>query len=268
MHPFDFYKKRGLPTFIIIGTMKGGTSSLHTYLNAHPEISMSKQKETDFFLTEDHNGHDLNWYRSQFDPSKKVRGETSPNYTKRHLFPGVPERIHKLLPNVKLIYVVRDPIDRAMSNFMHAVNSGRRDYKVLKDFFKPPKDLKDKTPEYYYHKKTADYYYLNTSNYYYQIQPYFEYFSRDQILIVQSEKLKNERRDTLKKVFEFLSVDAGFDSDVFDNVSHQTKNKESLKKHGKPTLTPEQFKLAEAYIKPEIDRFRELTGEKFEDWSV
>ena len=68
-----------LPDFIIIGTMKGGTTSLHHYLSQHPEIFMSKQKELNFFIEERNRRRGLKWYESQFNGTERIRGEASPN---------------------------------------------------------------------------------------------------------------------------------------------------------------------------------------------
>ncbi len=273
-----------LPTFIIIGAMKAGTSSLHNYLNAHPEISMSKKKETDFFLTEDHGGRDIKWYKSQFDPTKPVRGETSPNYTKRHYYPGVPERMHKLLPNIKLIYVVRDPIDRLISNYMHAVNEGKRSLEDFSNYFGTSKDmyldreryqyflkdpsLRGKKEEYAYVRKSA--HFMNISCYYYQISAFLEFYDLKNILVISSEDLKHNRLDTLKKTFAFLGVDENFVSKEFNIMSHKTDNKfaESKKKLIKPKLAATQRNEIINYLKPDIDKFRKLTGQKFDNWSV
>ena len=102
-----------LPTFLVIGSMKCGTTSLHDYLARHPDVFMSAVKEVNFFVLERTWDKGIDWYRAQFYGRYQVRGEASQNYTKRHEFePGVAERIRSLLPNVKLIYIVRDPVAR------------------------------------------------------------------------------------------------------------------------------------------------------------
>lgn len=265
-----YLNKGALPTFIIIGTMKGGTSSLHTYLDAHPQISMSMQKETDFFLHDNRDGRSLDWYKRQFDASKPVRGETSPNYSKRHIFPDVPQKIHEILPDTRFIYLVRDPIERMLSNFQHAVNSGRRNPSDISDFFELQNTPKSKSSEYYHGLKRAEFYYLNTSNYYYQIRAYLDYYPIDNFLILASEGLKNKRRETLKEAFRFLNVDPDFESDIFDNLEHVTPEQEGIKKHQakKPKLSVKQLRFIKKVLKPDIDKFRELTGKSFSGWSV
>ena len=114
-----------LPTFCVIGAMKSGTTSLHHYLAAHPEISMSRPKELDFFVAEKNYDRGVDWYASHFDDAAAVRGESSTNYTKCHIFDGVPARMNALLPNVKLVYVLRDPIERLISHYEHNRSRGR-----------------------------------------------------------------------------------------------------------------------------------------------
>lgn len=107
-----------LPTFIVIGAMKCGTTSLYYALDAHPEIEMSDRKETDFFIRARNYRRGTDWYEDRFPASGQARGECSPNYTKAHLFPRVARRMHDLVPDVHLVYMVRDPIDRIVSHYV------------------------------------------------------------------------------------------------------------------------------------------------------
>ena len=91
--------------------MKCGTSSLHQCLDDHPGICMPRIKETDFFKTNENYQAGMEQYLGYFS-GDGIRGEISPNYSKCHLFPGVPERIHQALPDARLLYIVRDPLER------------------------------------------------------------------------------------------------------------------------------------------------------------
>ena len=88
-----------LPNLIVIGAAKCGTTSLHEYLDAHPEIAMSREKELYFFIEEKNWNKGLAWYESNFDPHARVRGESSPGYTVFPLYQGVPERMAAIVPN-------------------------------------------------------------------------------------------------------------------------------------------------------------------------
>src|SRR5688572_6261293 len=111
-----------LPNLIIIGAQKCGTSALHHYIHLHPEICMSAQKELNFFIESGNWSKGLAWYESNFGGKAgkaKIYGEASPNYTD---YPGtreVPERMHGIVPDVKLIYMVRHPIERIISQYIH-----------------------------------------------------------------------------------------------------------------------------------------------------
>jgi hypothetical protein len=177
-----------LPNFLVIGARKGGTTSLYRYLLAHPQVFMSSVKEPLFFSSNWDRG--LAWYEGLFDGAAQARavGEASTEYTSHPVFSGVPERIANLLPDVRLVYLVRHPIERMLSEYHFYLSRGMvhdpsADHALLHD----------------------GYWYL--SSYAMQIEQYLEYFSRDQLLIVKSEDLRSDRIRVLRRVFEFLGVD-------------------------------------------------------------
>ena len=112
------------PDFIIIGAMRAGTTALAERLSRHPDIAMSKLKETDYFIAEKNFSRGPLWYQSLFAKGRPIRGEAAPNYAKSDVFAGVPQRIHAARPDVKLIYVVRDPLDRFWSHYKHTYLMG------------------------------------------------------------------------------------------------------------------------------------------------
>ena len=201
-----------LPSFIVIGAMKSGTTSLHHYLSKHPEIGMSHCKELDFFKDELTFAKGINWYTSQFPNGFRLVGESSPNYSKCHLFPGVAERLHSVLPNISLIYVVRDPVDRAVSHYMHQVAAGKESRSMEEAF----QDLNNND-------------YVPTGAYMFQLNQFLKFYPSERILIIESADLLNDRANTLAGVFSFLGVDETFHSDSFTNVRH----KSSLKRQSK-----------------------------------
>lgn len=101
--------------------MKAGTTSLHRYLSGQPDICMSTQKELDFFVLEKNWSRGWGWYRSHFKPEGPavLCGESSTNYTKHPRFGGVAHRIRQRLPDVKLVYLLRDPVERCVSHVLH-----------------------------------------------------------------------------------------------------------------------------------------------------
>ena len=114
-----------LPNLIVIGAQKCGTSGLHYYLGLHPEISISNPKELNFFIAERNWPRGLDWYRAQFDATAPVRVEASPNYTAYPQHKGVPERMAEVVPDARLIYIVRDPIERIAAHWVHNYSKGR-----------------------------------------------------------------------------------------------------------------------------------------------
>ena len=95
-----------LPNLIVIGAAKCGTTSLHEYLDDHPEISMSHEKELHFFVDRKNWDRGLAWYEAQFDASAPVRGESSPGYSAYPLYRGVAERMARTIPHARLVYLV------------------------------------------------------------------------------------------------------------------------------------------------------------------
>jgi len=187
-----------LPNLVVIGGLKCGTTSLHHYLNLHPEIGMSRPKELNFFVEELNWPLGRDWYASHFDPGEPVRGESSPHYTNRPRFDGVAERLAGTAPGARLIYMVRDPIDRMLSHYLHNVGGGYDDRPLAEALAGPD---------------TA---YVDRGRYFFQLEPYLERFEKERIELVTREELKADRAGTLRRVFGFLGVDEGFTSEQFD----------------------------------------------------
>jgi hypothetical protein len=187
-----------LPNLVLIGGLKCGTTSLHHYLNLHPEIAMSRPKELNFFVAELNWDLGPEWYAAHFDAGAPVRGETSPHYTGRPRLEGVAERMRELIPDARLVYAVRNPIDRLLSHYLHNVGGGYESRSldaVLAD------------------ERSA---YFDRSRYAYQLEPYLEAFGRGAIAIVAQDELRADREGTMRELFGFLGVDASFRSAEFD----------------------------------------------------
>jgi hypothetical protein len=187
-----------LPNLIVIGGLKCGTTSLHHYLNLHPEVSMSRPKELNFFVDELNWELGADWYRAHFDRGAAARGETSPHYTSRPRFEGVAERMAETLgPQARVIYMVRQPVDRLLSHYLHNVGGGYED-RPLEAAIADPQSA-----------------YVQRSLYAFQLEPYLEAFGADRVLIVGREELGREREKTMRAVFEFAGVDPDFTSPEF-----------------------------------------------------
>jgi hypothetical protein len=187
-----------LPNLIVIGGLKCGTTSLHHYLSLHPGVAMSRPKELNFFIGELNWELGREWYTSHFDSRAPVRGESSPHYTNRPRFEGVAERMRSVAGGARIVYMVRDPIDRLLSHYLHNVGGGY-DRRPLAEA------LADDRSSYW-----------QRSRYAYQVEPYVEAFGADRVAVVSSEELKDDRAATMRRLFQFCGVDPSFSSPEFE----------------------------------------------------
>jgi len=195
-----------LPNFIVAGAKKAATTSLYEYLNQHPQVYMSPIKETKFFAYEPNNPDHVNAdhhkfpirtladYTALFAAAGAARaiGEASPIYVSSlHAVQQIAQR----LPHVKLIFSLRNPIDRAYSAYVMRVRGGYEPRSV-EDAFQEDLDLlKDKT-------------------YYKQLLPWYEHFDRKQIKIVLFEDIKQDSVRVTQALYDFIGVDATFVPDT------------------------------------------------------
>ena len=201
-----------LPNLFVIGAMKSGTTSLHHYLDIHPQIFMSKVKELNFFIEEENYFQGIDWYKKNFDIRYRYNGESSQNYTKRHIYQGVPERIKELIGNdARFIYVVRDPIKRLVSHINEAKYLGNRSNNF---------DLED-----YSDMQLEKLNYLLTSKYYYQIVPYMNLFPKENFHFVCFEGLLTSPEKELNEIFRFLNLEEMGD-EAFLNLKAKNVSKE------------------------------------------
>ena len=111
------------PNLFIIGAMKSGTSSLHAYLGTHPSVFMCEPKEPGYFVEQLNLKRGRGWYSKLFHGAEgaSIRGESSTEYTKAPMYGGVPQRLAEFNPQAKIIYLMRDPIERSISHYWHMV---------------------------------------------------------------------------------------------------------------------------------------------------
>lgn len=273
-----------LPNLIVIGAMKGGTTSLHHYLDRHPQIAMSRVKELKFFLSNGHRARwhlGLDWYGSQFAADAPVRGESSPAYTKHPRFPGVAERMHRIVPHARLVYIVRDPVERTISHYRHLYSSY-----IVDDPLDVLLDRDGARPV------------LAASRYAMQLELYLAHYELDRIMLVESESLRRDPAAEVVRLYRWLGVDGDVPADAFRRRFNRTfgtrrpnalgraiqrrvgvnRMKEIKKKPGAKRLLFEtsapppvdeatRARLAER-LAPDAERLRRLTGRRFAGWSV
>jgi hypothetical protein len=169
---------------------------------------MSKEKELEFFIDRRNWSKGLEWYASHFRGEGAIRGESSPNYTNYPHYLGVPARMFAVLPSARLIYLVRDPIERMISHYVHQF-SDNREHRSLEVALGSQGDNE----------------YLFRSLYYLQLQQYLAYYPGAQILVISAEDLKDHRSATLRQVFEFLEVDPDFSCRRYALQRHRSARK-------------------------------------------
>ncbi len=276
-----------LPNLIVIGAQKCATRSLHYYLNLHPQITMSEEKELNFFIQERNWHKGIEWYQSNFSDTPKIQGESSPGYTNYPFWDGVTERMSATVPEAKLIYLVRDPIERMISHYVHYYADRKEDRQVSEAFTELEFNI-----------------YACRSKYYMQIEQYLKHFPQANILIIATEDLNINRRQTLQKIFHFLDVDESFHSNKFSLIWHKSKYKRRKTRLGlrlegspirkaiqllpfemrgaaekllylpfsrkveRPVLNERLRETIADFLKDDINHLREYAGCDFESWCL
>ncbi|HEX8234860.1 MAG TPA: sulfotransferase [Abditibacteriaceae bacterium] len=259
-----------LPNFIILGAAKAGTTALYHYLNQHPQVFMSPLKETNFFALM---GEPLNFsgpgdndfinrfslttleqYQGQFVHSGDAIavGEASPLYL---YSPKAPPRIKQYVPDAKLIIMLRHPIERAYSAFLHLVRDGRETTTDFGEALQLEDERIAAGWEHIWHYKSM-------SLYYDQVKRYYDLFDRSQIRFYLYYDFRHETAQMLGDVFRFLGVDDTFAPDV--SMRHNATT--TMSSQQKPPLKPEVWtQLYDAFY-GDILKLQELTGRDLTRW--
>lgn len=211
-------QRRQLPDFIIIGTQRGGTTSMYNYLVAHPAVGRALTKEVRYFDL--HFDRGPAWYRAQFPSLRsgavlkrrtgmdRVVGEASPDYM---FYPRAAARVADLLPSVKLIVVLRDPVERAYSHYWHQVTRGFESLSFEEAIAREPERLageveKMLADEHYVSFPFHHHSYVARGIYVDQLERWMGTFPREQFLIVQSEAFYEGTANVMDEIFRFLDL--------------------------------------------------------------
>lgn len=223
-----------MPNFLLIGAMKAGTTAFYQYLDQHPQVYMSPFKEPNFFAFEGEkldfrapsdieglNRHavtDIEQYRRLFDgvSGEEAIGEASHWYMYRPKASGC---IKHHIPDAKLIAVLRDPAERAYSEFLHFVRDGDE---PITDFTEA---LRQEAPR--IHDNWTMGLYIDRGYYYTQLKRYFDKFDRDQIRVYLYEDLQADPVGVMRETFRFLGVDDAFvpDTSIRPNISGMPRSR-------------------------------------------
>lgn len=276
-----------LPNFVIIGAAKAGTTSLHHYLEQHPDIFMAERKELQFFQDPDC----LSWlslYRQQFPEKTPLRGEASTLYSRSPAIPGVAGRMAALVPDMRIVYLVREPVERALASYreerfhLNERRSAEEAFADLDDPYNP---------------------YLAASRYAEQLEDYLAHFPREQVLVLDQQELATDAATVVDRVQRFLGLEVlPLDTSAQHNTA-STKFEYSgvgqrlklsrpavaMRRHlpprlrlaltapvrrafrrpiDRPELREPTIARMRAVLAPDAARLRELTGLELEHWTV
>ena len=254
---------RVLPNFFVIGAGRTGTTSLFHYLFQHPSITKSAYDELGFFDVNYHLG--LNWYRSLF-PSVLTKifvklktkafltYDVTPSYVRR---PWVAKRIHDMFPSTKLIVVLRNPVDKSYSQYYNSAKRGenRTFEQVVKEDMDNILKWKTKLKDDNYFATAVENSILARGFYAEQLPVWFDLFSKNQIMIIQSEKLSSDTKNVMNDVFQFLGLP------IFDIPNTKKVNVLQYSK-----MNPETRELLINFFKPYNEKLFGLLGKKF-NWN-
>ncbi|MBD3275388.1 MAG: sulfotransferase [Candidatus Marinimicrobia bacterium] len=239
--------------FLIAGTQKGGTTALDFYLRKHPKICMAKEKEVHFFDNERifrMNSFKYAYYHSNFQPNSdnEIIGESTPVYM---YWRTAPQRIWKYNPNIKIIIILRNPIERAFSHWNMNKQKNHEKLSFHNAILKERERCRERLP--YQHRKFS---YIDRGFYTNQIRTFWDFFPRQQMLIIKNEELKYNSHKTLNKIARFLNIDE------FPKFSIESKH--SRKYNNKISKT-DKDRLKNIY-EFEIRNLERLLGWDCNDW--
>jgi hypothetical protein len=245
---------RALPDALIIGAMKSGTSSLHYYLTQHPQVVPPLRKEVHYF--------DLNfargepWYRANFGRADAggLNLDSSPYYL---FHPQVPQRAHALLPNARLIVLLRDPVRRAYSHYWHERDKGREPLSFEDAVAAEPErvereharlaagEIERSAPHQYFS-------YLARGRYAEQLERWLRFYPRGQLLVLRFEDLAREPLPVLNRTLGWLGLP------VMASARLEPRNTRKY-----PPLAPETAVRLREYFAPQNAELESLLGEPF-----
>lgn len=248
------------PSFIIAGIQKGGTTSLYNYLNSHSQILSVFQKEIHYFDFKYHKG--TKWYAANFPFKWSVRkrqlvGEATPTYL---YSPLAPMRIKRFKADMKIIILLRNPIERAYSDFKYGVKLGTRSASAnFEDRVKTELDWLDKNIERLKKDENAGFlvtnhcHYLGPGLYDIWLSNWQDQFPAEQLLVISSSELFKHTQQTMDRVHNFLGIDS------FTYGSLKAYNTNSY-----PEITNECYDLLNTFYRPHMQKLESMTNLKIE----
>jgi len=248
---------RVLPNLVVIGVVRSGTTSLYHYLSQHPSIIKSAYDELGYFDSNYDLG--LNWYKSLFPTifEKKKVEEKNGKFITYDVTPfyiyneKVPKRIQKIIPDSKLILILRNPVDRAYSNYF-ITKQNKKFEDIIIEEKEILKTINRKNKEEYY--KFVHTSLLSRGFYAEQLEKWFKIFPRNQILIIKSEDFAIQTNKIMNEIFNFLGLEN------FNILDDSKKNKivyEPMKEETRRELIE--------YFRPYNEKLYSMINRNF-DW--
>ncbi len=239
--------KRVLPNFLVCGTQRGGTTSLFIYLLAHDLVFGPRNaKGVHYFDT--NFDHTESWYRGNFPRrsrldeleeahgAKPAVGEGAPYYL---YSPVIPNRIHELMPDCRILTVLREPLDRAMSHHNHEVKRGFETLSMTEAFDAEPERLAGEVDKIiadptYVSAPHIHHAYLDRGRYADQLERYFDLFGRDQVLVLDSAQLKSDPEAAVRRATDFLGLPpmSGVDYPLYNKRDRDPVSPELRERYG------------------------------------
>jgi len=243
-----------LPDVVVIGAMKCGTSALHSYLGAHPDIAMAPVKELNFFTGPEQAPHDdpstwwrdgqwhrgVGWYAGQLDLDARLCGESSPGYTSPDE-PHVARRMASVVPAVRLVYLVRDPVERALSQYAHHRRDGTEHRPMAEALLDPGSQ------------------YLSRSRYHERLVPFLRRFGRSQVHVVVAERLLARRVPEMARVYAHVGADPTWTGRALGELVHVAEQRYDAP----PALRAEVWDR----VGDDVRLLRELLDDAVDEWS-
>lgn len=256
-----------LPDFLIIGEAKTGTTFLYYLLTRHPYVEPAATKEVHYFDRR-RKGYEenLDWYQSQFPPPawkqgrRVITGEASPYYM---YHPHAARRASEVVPKARIIALLRNPVDRAYSEYQHKVRDGREELGFEEATASESERIRGERERLLANEQAGspnlrNFSYLSRSIYVDQLLEWERYFGREQLLVLSSEELFDSPLETLKRAMEFLDLPEWAPEDL-DSLS----NPDSRHEANYDSMSPETRQKLEAYFAPHNQRLYDFLGRDF-----
>lgn len=262
-------QRKSFPNFIIVGAAKAGTTAIYHYLNQHPQVYLTPLKETNYFALA---GQKLEFcgpgdadyvnslsitcrdaYRAQFDGVRDeiAVGEASPLYL---YHPLAAQRIRDAVPDAKILIILRNPIDRAYSAFLHLVRDGRETHRDFEAALAQEPARIAAGWEHIWH-------YAAMGRYFEQVKRYFEGFPRQQVRVFLYRDLRTDPRAVLRDTLDFVGADSDFEFDMATRY-----NEASLPLDQRPPLFPRVRAHLQDELRDDILGLQNLIGRDLSHW--